>query len=143
MKYRVIAALVAGLWMAACTTAQDRMEESGTEPLTKSEVSEMMVGVTEKGVAPSGSNYMVYRSAKGEMRGKAWGSWGQDTDVGTYTISSDGLYCSKWQSWNNGQERCWRVYEDGDDIVYAGVSGGAKDMEVRKANIVEGNPEDL
>jgi hypothetical protein len=143
MKHGVVATLVIGLALGACSTAQERMEEAGKESLTKSEVSELMVGVTERGVAPSGSKYMVYRAENGEIRGKAWGSWGDDTDQGTYTIAEDGLYCSKWQNWNDGKERCWRVYEEGDDIIYAGVSGGAQDIEVQKSNIVEGNPENL
>jgi hypothetical protein len=143
MKYGVVATLVIGLGLGACSTAQERMQEAGKEPLTKSEVREEIVGVTERGVAPSGSNYMVYRADNGQIRGKAWGNWGQETDIGTYTIAEDGLYCSKWQKWNNGKERCWHVYDEGDDIIYAGVTGGAEDFEIQKSNIVEGNPENL
>ena len=143
MKYRVIASLAVGLSLAACATAQQEMAEAGKEPLNEGEVRELMVGVTEQGVGPNGSKYMVYRIESGEIRGKAWGSWGQSKDTGTYTIAEDGLYCSEWKQWNDGRKRCWRVYEEGDDIVYAAVSGGAKDMEVRKADIVEGNPENL
>jgi hypothetical protein len=135
--------LAIGLGLGACSTAQDQMEEAGKELLTKSEVNDLIVDTTQSGIAPSGNNYIVYRSQNGEMRGKAWGSWGQSTDEGTYTVAEDGLYCAEWQDWNDGRERCWRVYEEGDDIVYAGVSGGADDIEVQKSDIVKGNPENL
>jgi len=131
------------LAIAGCTSAQEKMADAGKEPLSAEEVRNALSDATERGTNSEGTNYVVYRGPDGEIRGKAWGSWGTSTDTGTWSVEPDGTFCTQYNEWRDGIRRCWKIYEDGDTYVLAGVTAAAQDDEIRKDQLSDGNPENL
>ena len=61
------------------------------------------------------------------------------SDTGTYRISDEGLYCSKWTKLRGGVETCPVVYQTGEDTFEAHLPNGT----TIKVLVVPGNPESL
>jgi hypothetical protein len=140
---RTVFALLVGFTLAACTTANEEMQEAGIEPLAAGDIRTELIDTTQYGVSREGNNYAVYRAPDGEMRGKAWGSWGESFDTGAWSVNDDGVYCAKWNEWRNAREGCWNIYETDDGFTFAAVSGRAQDVEIDNDQLKEGNPDGL
>jgi len=140
---RAVFVLLAGFTLSACATATEEMQEAGMEPLGAGDIRTEMIDTTQYGVSREGNNYAVYRAPDGEMRGKAWGSWGESFDTGTWSVNDDGLYCAKWSEWRNAREGCWNIYETDAGFTFAAVSGRAQDNEIEYDQLKDSNPEGI
>jgi hypothetical protein len=140
---RTAFALLVMFTLSACATANEEMQEAGVEPLAANEIRTELSDTTQYGVSDEGNNYAVYRAPDGEMRGKAWGSWGQAFDTGTWSVNEDGVYCAKWTEWENAREGCWNIYETDAGFTFAAVSGRAQDVKLEDDQLDEGNAEGL
>ncbi len=141
---RILLALaMAVLAVAGCTTKAEQMAEAGKTPLSKEEVMLLVANTTERGVASTGADYVIYWDPSGEMRGEATWSGGSEIDRGTWSVGEDGLFCRQWENWVDGRQGCWRLYEDGDEIVWALVSGSGESSQQSRDEILTGNVENL
>jgi hypothetical protein len=61
------------------------------------------------------------------------------SDTGTYRITDDDMYCSKFQKLRDGVETCQTIWQTGTNSYEAHLPNGA----VLKVIIVAGNPEGL
>ena len=77
---------------------------------------------------------MVGKTIVGNKNGTGWttlvnadgtvvGNYGTDEDTGIYAIKN-GLYCSKWKSWADGNKRCWSMSKRSNGYYGKSVSGG-------------------
>lgn len=82
--------------------------------LSGAELRRNIVGNTSSGKSERGHQFHVYHSANGRMVGNAKLRL---YDVGTYTISEDGLYCREWTRWRSGGRDCFKAYRTGDNRI--------------------------
>ncbi len=59
------------------------------------------------------------------------------SDVGRWRITDSGHFCTKWNVWRNGRERCSTVYQSGDTFEFHEIYRWRKRIRTRK----QGNPE--
>jgi hypothetical protein len=90
-------------------------------------------GMTAYGINPGHGDIVVYYAPNGTFRIRS-GPWG---DTGTYRITADGNWCSKYNQYNAGTEMCRAMYLDGHDLYF--VWGGVLQAVIHK--MVPGNPE--
>lgn len=79
----------------------------------------------------------VYYSANGQI--KARSPNGQD--AGIYRITDDGLFCTKYNKFRNGQETCQTVWQTGPDSYEVHLPNGQ--IPPGATAHVSGNPEGL
>ncbi|MEX0759221.1 MAG: hypothetical protein WD100_06550 [Tistlia sp.] len=139
----LILGTIVGLALAACASKAEQMAEAGKEPLGSQAALRFIADTTERGTADNGSDYVIYWDPSGEMRGLATWSGGSETDRGRWSVSEDGLFCRQWQEWRDGGEGCWRLYDAGEEVVFARVSGTARDGTLKKEEIVQGNVDNI
>jgi hypothetical protein len=143
MKALYGSAVAALLLLGACSSAQDKMADAGKQPMTAEQVRASVVDKTYYGTTDRGIDWAMYRSAEGEMRGRSTWDGGSETDIGSWWVNDDGSYCAKWTNWQGGREGCWFIYDNGETLTFARLSGRAQDNEFDKVNIASGNPENL
>jgi hypothetical protein len=129
--------------LAACASAEQDMQQADRDAMAAAEAQEFLADTTQYGRSRDGNSYVVYRAPDGEIRGRAWGSWGESFDTGSWSVDENGVYCAQWTEWRDGRRGCWRVYEEGNAIVFAAAAGDASDFDIAKSKLVDGNAEGL
>lgn len=128
MKFIKAIFIAAILATTGCTTGLEKlhteMAEKGVAPMGRPEIQALFSDATlrEKG---KGYQYVGYYTADGKMNSKAWGSWGEEFDDGSWQVNEDGLYCSEWTGpWAKGL-RCFETYpgEGENEYIQALVTG--------------------
>jgi len=77
--------------------------------------------------------YAAYYTPDGQIKGHSpWGS-----DVGTYRITDDSKFCSKYRTFRNGAETCQDIYQTGPDTYEAHLPDGT----IVHSIYAPGNPE--
>ena len=82
-------------------------------PSTPAEWRELLAGNTASGTSENGLNFHVYHNGDGRMEGIAGGKY---WDSGTWEVSSDGKFCSKWKRWRSGNRNCYAMQAVGNDV---------------------------
>jgi len=78
--------------------------------------------------------YAIYYTPDGQIKAH-WLPHGWDT--GTYKVTDDGKFCTKYGTLRNGVENCWDIYQTGPDTYEAHLPDGT----IVHATHVPGNPE--
>jgi hypothetical protein len=114
------------------------LAESASQPrkLTGAQIRAAYVGNTGYTAGKFGPKTSIgYFSPDGTLRMRS----PDLSDIGTYKISDEGFYCSKWARLRGGVETCLAVYQTGEDTFEGHLPNGT----VLKVSIVPGNPEGL
>ncbi len=128
--------------IAACTSTAEQLQKSNATKMTAEEIRILVVDKTVNGRTDTGSNWVVYYDASGEVRGKANWVGGSETDRGTWTVTENDQFCLTFTKWQDGRRRCWELYMSGGQLTWLGKSGGAEsgpDEDIWR----EGNVENL
>lgn len=132
--------------LAACSTPAEQRESlrtktisEGWERVPTNEVQTLFSDATLSG-ATDKTQWSTYQSPDQTTRGIAKGSWGEETDSGTYKITADGTWCRTWTKWGNGQEGCAEVYRKEGRLKMVVVSGKIGELPSFEADIEPGNP---
>lgn len=134
MKMIFLFSLLFFFLVLGCATIPD-----GVEPLTADELRSILPGnsVYIKGQQ---FEYAGYYFKNGDFKGRAWGSWGEEREQGTWEITDDGLICYKYDK--TGQEgNCRQLYPDKkkqNAYIAVNVSGKTR-HKILTYNIVSGN----
>ena len=86
--------------LAACASAGQDMQQADRDAMPAAEAQEFLADTTQYGRSRDGNSYVVYRAPDGEIRGRAWGSWGESFDTGPWSVDENGVYCAEYHtSW--------------------------------------------
>lgn len=89
---------------------QDDMKAQGIPPLSGSDITELFTNAKENSKNSKYEFEGLY-SEDGKVKGRAWGSWGEENDLGEWKVSDDGLICVKYLGvWSHSGEKCYSVY---------------------------------
>jgi hypothetical protein len=80
--------------------------------------------------------FVYYFAANGQIKTRAPGT----TDTGTWRITDDGQWCTKYATARNGQEACYTTWQTGPDSFENHASSG---QVVKPTARAAGNPEGL
>jgi hypothetical protein len=80
--------------------------------------------------------YAVYYSAGGQIKIRS----PDFQDVGTYRITDDGQFCTKYNKMRNGQETCQTLWQTGPDAFENHLPNG---QIIKSTGRAPGNPEGL
>ncbi len=109
---------------------QTDMAAKGIKPLTGTEIKDAFTESSFHGFTRTARGsvveYTVYNAVDGTTKGRAWGSWGEDSDKGKWYINNLDQYCTEWfGKWAHDGVRCAVVYPgiDQNEYIEAIVSG--------------------
>lgn len=146
MKVKGIAFCAAATLLSGCQQGptEEQMAKQGLEPLSGSEIRQVMVGNTAYETGTSNGTaweWAGYYKEGGKALGRAWWNGGQNEGRGTWRIEGN-LWCTEWgpQEWGNGGENCQKLYKDGKTLRYVVMDGPGDNGT---ATIKRGNPHDL
>lgn len=108
----VCATIAFGVLLSACATQEKGLQEQGLKQLNNEELQSLHArDRTSTYVAASGSSGTALFAADGKISL----SWGTGSDEGTWRISEDRL-CTTYKSViRPGTERCFAMYQSGDN----------------------------
>lgn len=128
MKHGKFILITVAMILAGCVSSaeqlQTKMAEKGVAPLSGAEVQALYSDATEY-FESSKFKYVGYYATDGKLNGKAWGSWGEEFDQGSWSVNDQGYLCEEWGGqWARGPV-CYEVYpgETDDEYVTVVVSG--------------------
>jgi hypothetical protein len=88
--------------------------------MSADEIKAELIGNTSIGaMANGGSAFVGYTTPEGVQKVKL----GAMQDSGSYQITADGRWCTKWQKISGGQELCRLVYKDSDTYYWIDLAG--------------------
>ena len=135
--------------LAACAAPEEQRQSlretalaEGFVQVPAEDVPALFVDATHVGTLSDGE-WQSYYAADSSLRGTFQGSQGKETDVGTYRVTPEGVYCREWSRWGNGQEGCAEVYQKGDVLRMIVVSGRIGRTPHYDAMHQPGNPFEL
>lgn len=124
----ISAAIVVAIAICGCAGVKTslNLEEAlladGYQRLSSEDIDSMIRGNTLNGKFGS-SKATVFLSPDGTMRGKTVSVYGAvSTDQGTWTVSSQGLFCDTWNQWRAGTD-CDHVFVRGREFVLINLDG--------------------
>jgi hypothetical protein len=121
--------------LAACSTVEDKLLESGASQVDTAELQKLIGGQTVYGTKSTGGTFVIYFLDYGAMR--LSGADGQFQDTGTWSVA-DSVLCYKWMSPKNN--RCKKVFRMKDGkVTYTTVKGEQGFFD----RFVKGNAENL
>jgi hypothetical protein len=104
--------------------------------LTGAEIRTAYVGNMAYGFGRFGPKTITtYFAPDGQVRARS----PDGSDTGTYRITDDDMYCSKYRKLRDGVETCQTIWQTGPNTYEAHLPNGS----VVKVTIVAGNPEGL
>jgi hypothetical protein len=110
--------------------------------LNPTELRVLLTRNTYTGQTKTGTKFHVYYRADGTMYGRLLSgrSKGKQDD-GTWNVTDERGYCSRWAQWDGAAELCFNVFRYGEGVIFEQNSG----YESRKsAGVMQsGNPENL
>jgi hypothetical protein len=146
MRQIAVAAMVAGLVIAmgesgsglAQTGSQAPTSQPQHHQLTAAELHALFaVPHTSYAAGTYGPKTNIgYYTPDGQIKGR---SAGQALDTGTFRITDDGLFCSKYARLRGGVENCQTIYQIGPDTYETHLPNGL----IIRYTQVPGNPEGL
>lgn len=83
--------------------------------LDKAALTQVLSGNTVRGRAEDGRLYHVYFSSTGEAYMQVEDGF---NDEGSWRVTSDGYYCSRWQEVRRDMETCFAVRRKGGDLLF-------------------------
>ena len=99
-----------GIGVAGCKTAEQKVMESGSKPMTQAELQkEHSRDRMVEWSSTNGSGTASYMAD-----GTASVSWGSGSDTGKWWIA-DGKFCQKWMQARGGSENCYTTYRIGEN----------------------------
>ena len=103
-------------------TLEEQLLASGFRQLNSHEIETMLNNKTLHGKFGT-SKATVFLESDGSIHGKTLSSSGSvSRDRGTWKVSSDGLFCDTWNSWQAGTD-CDKVFVRGDEFVLLNLDG--------------------
>jgi len=132
ISFAVISCLI--LALGGCVSRfeqlQTDMAAKGIKPLTGTEIKDAFTNSSFHGFTRTSRGsvveFIVYNAVDGTTKGRAWGSWGEDSDTGKWHINNQDQYCSEWfGKWAHDGVRCSVVYPGAgqNEYIEAIVSG--------------------
>lgn len=113
MRHGELLAILAAL--SAFATAAPSL--AAPEQLKGQNFIDVMSGNTVSGTAASGAAFNIYFVDGGDV---TYEDSSGARDNGRWLMDSDGDVCIKWRKRNPGQQNCYRVTVDGDQITWKG-----------------------
>ena len=113
MRHGELLAILAAL--SAFATAAPSL--AAPEQLKGQNFIDVMSGNTVSGTAASGAAFNLYFVDGGDV---TYEDSSGARDNGRWLMDSDGDVCIKWRKRNPGQQNCYRVTVDGDQITWKG-----------------------
>jgi len=131
-----VVALCSGRMSSAQTASQAAGAQQYPHQLTSAELRAIMPDSTSYSPGNFGPKTAAnYRSPDGHIHVKS----PDFEDFGTYRITDDDLFCSKYNKARSGQETCQTIWQTGPDLFEAHLPNG----QTVKGPRVPGNPERL
>lgn len=130
--------LLSTLLLAACQTAEMKIQEAGQTPVQGEELRLFYADKTHYGNWPE-KDWAEYTSADGIAVFKGRGRIVQ----GKWYIEGEEVICFTYPNWKNGKPNCYAIYLDEAKKGYKGYSRGARPgiHMMTATHIVDGNPE--
>ena len=109
----------------ASQPAKIKQTQAKASNLNEAQLKALFVGHTQSGVY-LGKNFVN----KYQPGGILTGTYGSETDTGTYTIKGN-LLCRKWSKWSWGETSCWTMRKQENGYSATVKSGKSKSYEFK------------
>jgi hypothetical protein len=133
-----------GLMMAVTTASYAvTMESLGQEKIKKLLENHTMTTVsmiTLNGKMVN-NTFTGYLSRDGKIVGQLADKPGaaRQGDKGTWTVTANGLFCVKWEKWQDAKETCANVYETKNMLIFVDATTGKFESAVPLEHVKEGD----
>ena len=142
--------LGAAAGLAACTAALQDPKTVKREPLPNPMNREQILArldgntIYRSGIAGLARwEYASLHAKSGRISARRWWSGGDDRAKGSWRITSDDLYCRRFDNfWARGELGCFRVYDasGSGEVIFDHVSGNQGDSFRYRYKVLAGNP---
>ncbi len=94
------------------------MKAQGVTSLTGPEIKKLFINAKEYSKNPR-FEFVGHYSTDGKVKGRVWGSWGEESDEGEWKVSGGELFCVRYLGeWSDSGERCYTVYPGKTEVDY-------------------------
>jgi hypothetical protein len=139
MNARFVSIPIALLILAGCATERD-FQQQGQTPMTAQHIQQQLVGHSLVGVTGRGYEVTWFIRPDGVIKGiNGKGTTANSRDSGTWEVTPDGDFCTRWPVWGQGTKGCMKFYIVGDVIRACRTDGNCAGRFTR----VPGNPAQL
>lgn len=112
-----------------------RSERVVMKPLNSQQLRDELEGNTFYAHGKNFGEYYIYLDSNGILHGTYFTV---QTDDGRWRVTDSGFYCRTWEVWDNGKERCSRVYRKEKLFQFRDVNLEFRTTEKRKKGLPRG-----